>query len=178
MPVALYCCTDKVSDYLENVGLKKFVLTWRESLWLLLVYFSNQPDYSKNITKFLNTKWKKKWKLFFCFLFFLALHTHYVLHNQSYPVGVDPLTVSSNPAIAIIISGAQEGLGLRVCQNASPGRKPLEEKPGGRRAMEKYQQKLEVLLSLTTGDMAITVKAMTSIQHWELFCPNANTRIL
>lgn len=45
---------------------------------------------------------------------------------------MDPLTICSNPAVTVIISGAEEALGLLVCQNASPRRKPLEEKPGRR----------------------------------------------
>lgn len=39
------------------------------------------------------------------------------------------LTFCSNPTITVVISSGQEALGLLICQDASTGRKPLEEKP-------------------------------------------------
>lgn len=61
-------------------------------------------------------------------------------------IGVDPLTLCSNSTIAVIISSTQEALGLLVCQDASPGRKPLEEKPGVHRS-HGQELKLELLLN-------------------------------
>lgn len=53
---------------------------------------------------------------------------------------MDHLTICSNSTITVIISGGQEALGLLVRQDASPRRKPLEEKPG----TESHRQILKV----------------------------------
>lgn len=45
-------------------------------------------------------------------------------------IDMNCLTICSNHTVAIIISSTQESLGLLICQNTSPGTKPLEEKPG------------------------------------------------
>lgn len=68
-----------------------------------------------------------------CAGFDLELVTTPKLKETHFENVSDLLTICSNPTIAIIISGAQEALGLLVRQNASPRNKPLEEKPGGHR---------------------------------------------
>lgn len=84
-------------------------------------------------------------------------------------IGMNCLTICSNHTVAIIISSTQESLGLLICQNTSPGTKPLEEKPGTNR--DKHDPKVESLLNdkWIKGKVSENVanfNASVGLSHW------------